>query len=215
MGDEGAGVAGMNALESLRQRWEHKANGELVVLDNRDSFTFNLAHRVAELGGEAVVTRSDAVTLDELIAWRPAALIVSPGPGHPDAAGVSVAAIEYFSGRIPILGICLGHQAIVSAFGGTVSPNGAPMHGKPSPIAHDATGVFNGLPNPFQAGRYHSLVAHEPLPESLRVTARCDGFVMAVQHRRHPTYGVQFHPESVLTPEGYGLLENFLGLIES
>ncbi|AWV89575.1 aminodeoxychorismate/anthranilate synthase component II [Bradymonas sediminis] len=191
-------------------RWSHQREGEVVILDCRDSFVYNLAHRFEELGISVVVHRSDAVTLDELIAWKPAALVLSPGPGHPDQAGISVDAVRYFSPRIPLLGICLGHQAIVRAFGGQVVPSGAPMHGKPSAVAHDATGLFDGLESPVQAGRYHSLMASEPLPAALRVCARADGLVMAIAHREHPTFGLQFHPESILTPSGYTMLANFL-----
>lgn len=200
----------MTYLPSLQTRWMHKTAGEIVLLDNRDSFVFNLAHRFAELGAQVVVHRSDDLTLDDLIGWRPRALVVSPGPGHPDAAGISVPAIRHFSGEIAILGICLGHQAIVTAFGGRVGPNHAPTHGKPSQVDHDGEGLFVGLNNPFEAGRYHSLVAREPMPDELEVTARADGFVMGLKHRAHATFGVQFHPESVLTPGGYDLLENFL-----
>ena len=203
----------MSRFASVRDRWRHRQSGELVLLDNRDSFVFNLAHRIAELGAEAVVARSDRVSLEQLAAWEPAGLIVSPGPAHPQRAGVSVEAVRHFSGDIPILGICLGHQAIVCAFGGRVGPNEAPMHGKASGVEHQGTDLFHDLPNPFSAGRYHSLIAHEPLPDALEVTARSDGFVMGVSHKEHPTHGVQFHPESVLTPDGYGLLGNFLTLL--
>jgi anthranilate synthase/aminodeoxychorismate synthase-like glutamine amidotransferase len=203
-------VAAVSYVTSIDDRWKHRRTGEIVLLDNRDSFVFNLAHRFAELGTQVVVHRSDELTLDELISWQPRALVVSPGPGHPDQAGISVAAIRHFSGKMPILGICLGHQAIVTAFGGKVGPNDKPMHGKPSLIDHDQTGLFEGLESPFEAGRYHSLVAMEPVPEVLEVTARADRFVMGVTHREHATFGVQFHPESVLTPGGYEILGNFL-----
>ena len=200
----------MTSLPNIESRWTHRTTGEIILLDNRDSFVFNLAHRFAELGSEVVVHRSDELTLDELAQWEPRVLVVSPGPGHPDSAGISVAAVRRFSGKIPILGICLGHQAIVCAFGGRVGPNKAPMHGKPSMVEHQGQGIFSELECPLKAGRYHSLVAKEPLPSELEVTARADGFAMGVQHREHPTFGVQFHPESVLTPGGYGLLGNFL-----
>lgn len=205
----------MSYLSELPGRWAHRQAGEIVLLDNRDSFVFNLAHRFAEVGADVVVQRSDEINLAELVGWRPAALVVSPGPGHPEQAGISVEAIRHFSGKMPILGICLGHQAIVCAFGGEVGPNGAPMHGKPSIVSHDGAGIFAGLDRPFEAGRYHSLVAQEPLPDELAVTARADGFVMGVAHRDHPTYGVQFHPESVLTPTGSQLLRNFLAAMDS
>jgi anthranilate synthase/aminodeoxychorismate synthase-like glutamine amidotransferase len=200
-------------MRSISDRWAHQREGEIVVLDCRDSFVYNLAHRFAELGTHVVVHRSDQLTLDELIAWQPAALVLSPGPGHPDDAGISVAAVKHFSPRIPILGICLGHQAIVRAFGGEVRASGAPMHGKPSWIEHDGQGLFEGLENPVEAGRYHSLVAPEPLPAELRACARADGLVMALEHRNRPTFGLQFHPESVLTPAGYTMLANFLALL--
>lgn len=201
----------MSDFEPGATRWGHRRAGEVVILDCRDSFVYNLAHRFEELGTPVVVHRSDALTLEALIAWEPAALVLSPGPGHPDQAGISVEAVRYFSGRIPLLGVCLGHQAIVRAFGGAVVPSGAPVHGKPSWIEHDGSGLFEGLKGPVQAGRYHSLIAWEPLPAALRVCARADGLVMAVAHREHPTFGLQFHPESILTPEGFAMLANFLG----
>jgi anthranilate synthase/aminodeoxychorismate synthase-like glutamine amidotransferase len=207
-------VAAVSYVTSLESRWTHRRAHEIVVLDNRDSFVFNLAHRFAELDAQVVVHRSDEVTLDDLIRWKPRALVVSPGPGYPDRAGISVAAIRHFSGQVPILGVCLGHQAIVTAFGGTVGPNDRPMHGKATRITHDGAGLFEGLDAPVEAGRYHSLVAMEPIPDVLEVTARADGFVMGVEHREHATFGVQFHPESVLTPGGYGLLGNFLKICE-
>lgn len=194
----------------ISKRWSHQRAGEVVVLDCRDSFVYNLAHRFEELGTPVVVHRSDALTLEELIAWKPAALVLSPGPGHPDQAGICVEAVRHFSPRIPILGICLGHQAIVRAFGGAVAPSGAPMHGKPSWVEHDASGLFEAVESPVQAGRYHSLVACEPLPAELRVCARADGLVMGITHREQPTFGLQFHPESLLTPSGYAMLANFL-----
>lgn len=200
--------------ESMRSnRWSHRCAGEVVILDCRDSFVYNLAHRFEELGRPVVVCRSDALSIEELIAWKPAALVLSPGPGHPNEAGISVDSVRHFVAKIPILGICLGHQAIVSAFGGSVAPSGAPMHGKPSWVEHDASGLFEALENPVQAGRYHSLMACEPLPAALRVCARTDGLVMAIAHREHPIFGLQFHPESILTPAGYTMLANFLKYI--
>jgi para-aminobenzoate synthetase component II len=200
-------------VRQIENRWSHHGPGEIVILDNRDSFVFNLAHRFEELGKSSVVVRSDAIDLETLQDWDPAALVISPGPGHPAQAGISVAAIEVFSGKIPILGVCLGHQAIGQAFGGRVVPSGRPRHGMASSILHDGTGIFDGLPSPFDAARYHSLIVESPLPQCLVATAWTDGFVMALAHRSHPTFGVQFHPESILTTAGYGLLANFLALV--
>lgn len=144
---------------------------------------------------------------------RPAAIVISPGPGRPEDAGITMPAIRALSGRVPILGVCLGHQAIAAAFGGRVVRAGRLMHGKASPILHNGRDLFAGLPSPLMAGRYHSLLVVEPLPEELEVTARTpEGEIMALRHRTHPTFGVQFHPESVLTPEGVGLLRNFLAI---
>ncbi|MBA2665293.1 MAG: aminodeoxychorismate/anthranilate synthase component II [Bradymonadaceae bacterium] len=203
----------MKLLAKVDRRWEHREAGEVVLLDNRDSFVYNLAHRFFELGQRVVVVRSDSVSLEELIAWQPRALVVSPGPGHPDEAGVSVESIRHFCGQVPILGVCLGHQAIATAFGGVVEASGRPRHGKSSMVEHDGLGLFAGLANPVEVGRYHSLVVREPVVACLEITARADGFVMGLAHREHPTFGVQFHPESVLTPAGYGLLQNFLKVL--
>ena len=181
----------------------------VAVLDNYDSFTFNLVQLLAELGAPPAVYRNDAVTVEELA--EHSALVISPGPGVPADAGVSVAAIRELSGRLPVLGVCLGHQAIAEAFGGRVVRH-QPVHGKTSFIRHDRTGVFAGLPDPLEATRYHSLVVDPAtLPPELTVTARThDGVVMGIRHRTHPTFGVQFHPESVLTREGPRILVNFL-----
>lgn len=192
-------------------QWAPRETGQVVILDNRDSFVLNLAHRLVELGADVCVVRSDQVDSAEVEELRPAAVVISPGPDHPDQAGCSVEVIRRFGGRVPILGVCLGHQAIARAFGGAVAPGGRPRHGVASVITHDGTGVFQGLPNPLEAARYHSLVVTE-VPECLEVTARAEGFVMGLRHREWPLEGVQFHPESVLTPKGYGLLENFLAL---
>jgi anthranilate synthase/aminodeoxychorismate synthase-like glutamine amidotransferase len=181
----------------------------VAVIDNYDSFTFNLVQLLAELGAPPAVFRNDEVTIEELA--RHTALVISPGPGEPAAAGISVDAIRRLSGQLPILGVCLGHQAIAEAFGARVVRH-APVHGKTSFIHHDRAGVFAGLPDPLEATRYHSLVVDPgSLPPELAVTARThDGVVMGLRHRTHPTFGVQFHPESVLTAEGPRLVLNFL-----
>ncbi len=181
----------------------------VAVIDNYDSFTYNLVQLLAELGSPPAVYRNDSVTIEQLA--EHSAIVISPGPGDPQQAGVSVDAIRRLSGEVPILGVCLGHQAIGEAFGGRVVRS-QPVHGKTSWVRHDRMGVFAGLPEPFEATRYHSLVVErESLPEELEVTAWTrDGVVMGLRHRRHPTYGVQFHPESVLTREGPRILVNFL-----
>ncbi len=192
------------------ERWLHQRSGEFVVLDNRDSFTFNLVHRLYEAGAkELVVVRSDEISVEELAAWEPCALVISPGPGHPDDAGISVAAVRAFTGHLPILGVCLGHQAIARAFGIAVSESGRPKHGMASEISHTQSELFSGIEQGALMGRYHSLVAHEILPP-LRETARFGELNMGVEHESHPTFGVQFHPESVLSPSGLRLLQNFV-----
>ncbi len=184
-----------------------------LVIDNYDSFTYNLVQYLGELGDAPLVRRNDAVTLDEIDAMRPQRILISPGPCTPNEAGVSVPLIARFSGRIPILGVCLGHQSIAQAFGGRVVRAPRLMHGKTSPIEHDGTGVFAGLPSPFTATRYHSLIVAEPLPDCLRRTAWTpEGELMGLAHVRHPTFGVQFHPESILTEHGHAMLRNFLAL---
>lgn len=195
-------------------RWAPRPN-QILILDNRDSFTFNLAHRFYEIGAECGVARSDELTLDDLEALQPTAIVVSPGPGHPQDAGISVEAIHAWHKRVPILGVCLGHQAIGIAFGGRVSRDNQPCHGRASQIVHDQTGLFAGIASPCDFGRYHSLAIERPLPAVLREVASVDGLVMAVEHIEHPTFGVQFHPESVLSPDGLKLLSNFLNRIES
>jgi anthranilate synthase/aminodeoxychorismate synthase-like glutamine amidotransferase len=182
----------------------------VLVLDNYDSFTYNLVHLFEQLGAEVLTYRNDAITPDEAAALAPDRLVVSPGPGRPADAGVSVELIRRLGPTVPTLGVCLGHQAIVEAFGGEVGHAQALLHGKASRVHHDGRGVFAGLPEEIEAGRYHSLAAVR-VPDELEVTARTeDGEVMGVRHRTHPVEGVQFHPESVLTPLGPQLAENFL-----
>jgi anthranilate synthase/aminodeoxychorismate synthase-like glutamine amidotransferase len=182
----------------------------LLMIDNYDSFTYNLVHLFQELGTEVRVFRNDAITPDEAEQLAPSHVVISPGPGRPADAGVSVEVIRRLGPHLPTLGVCLGHQAIVAAFGGEIGQARALLHGKASPIAHDGKGIFAGLPANFEAGRYHSLAALD-VPAELEVTARTpDGEVMGVRHRELPIEGVQFHPESVLTPLGNELAENFL-----
>jgi len=185
----------------------------ILVIDNYDSFTYNLVQYLGELGAELRVVRNDAVDADGVAALAPERIVISPGPGTPDDAGVSLSLIRRLGERTPILGVCLGHQAIGQAFGGTVARAKAQMHGKTSDIRHDGRGVFAGLSNPLTATRYHSLVIlPHTVPAELEVTAWAeDGEIMGVRHRRWPVEGVQFHPESILTVEGKRLLGNFLG----
>ena len=184
----------------------------LLVVDNYDSFTYNLVQYLGELGATLAVRRNDEVDVDAIEALDPEAIVVSPGPGTPADAGVSSAVIRRFAGRRPVLGVCLGHQCIGEAFGGRVGRAPAPIHGKTSWIHHDGAGVFAGLPNPFEATRYHSLVVHrDGLPDCLAVSAwTADGLVMGLRHRTAAVEGVQFHPESILTGAGKTLLANFL-----
>jgi anthranilate synthase/aminodeoxychorismate synthase-like glutamine amidotransferase len=182
----------------------------VLVIDNYDSFTYNLVQYLGELGAELEVVRNDVESPDELLARRPDRVIVSPGPCTPNEAGVSVDVMRRFpEAGVPTLGVCLGHQSLAQAFGGAVIRH-EPVHGKTTEITHDGTGLFAGLPSPLTVGRYHSLVVDPDLPDCLTVTATGGGVVMGVQHRELPAHGVQFHPESVLTPEGKRLLENFL-----
>ncbi|MFE0790556.1 anthranilate synthase component II [Streptomyces mutabilis] len=185
------------------------AGPRVAVVDNYDSFTYNLVHYVAEQGGRPTVFRNDAVGLADLAAFD--LLLLSPGPGTPAEAGICVEAVRELGARLPILGVCLGHQSIATAFGGSVV-RGEQVHGKASAVHHDGSGVLAGLPDPFTATRYHSLVvAPTGLPDELVVTARtADGTIMGLRHREHPVHGVQFHPESVLSPEGKQLIANFL-----
>ena len=184
----------------------------LLLIDNYDSFTYNLVQAFRALGANVSVHRNDAITVPEALARNPTHLCISPGPGTPADAGISANLVRAFSGRIPVLGVCLGHQAIVEVFGGRIARAPKPMHGKTSTLMHDGAGVFTALRQGCVVGRYHSLIAvPECLPESLVVTATTpEGEIMGVRHRREPTEGVQFHPESILTPEGPRLLENFI-----
>ena len=187
----------------------------VLLIDNFDSFTYNLAHGFAEAGAdEVIVRRNDAITVAEAETLEPTHLVISPGPGTPDETGVSAELIEAFRGRIPILGVCLGHQLLVQLHGGVVGAASELVHGKADDVTRTADDpLLAGVDERFQAGRYHSLAAHEPIPEALEVTARADdGTVMAVRHRGEPTHGVQFHPESVLTPDGATMLAAFLAL---
>jgi len=184
----------------------------ILVVDNYDSFTYNLVQYLGELGAELTVVRNDAVDLAGILEMSPERIVISPGPGTPDDAGVSLEIIRRLAGRTPILGVCLGHQAIGQAFGATVSRARRQMHGKTSQIEHDGRGVFRGLPTPFSAARYHSLaVLADTVPPDIEISARAeDGEVMGLRHRRWPVEGVQFHPESILTEHGKALLRNFL-----
>ncbi len=186
----------------------------VFMIDNYDSFTYNLVQYLGELGAEITVRRNDHVTIAEIAAARPTHLVVSPGPCTPNEAGISMAAISHFgAARLPVLGVCLGHQAIGQVYGGVVHRAAAPVHGKTDEISHDGRGVFAGLPDPFTATRYHSLVVDPALPACLELTAwNADGVVMGVRHRELPVHGVQFHPESVLTLAGLDLLRNFLAI---
>jgi anthranilate synthase component 2 len=182
----------------------------ILLVDNYDSFTYNLAHLFQELGADVTVIRNDAIDADEAERLAPTHVVISPGPGRPEDAGASLEIVERLGPRVPTLGVCLGHQAIVQAFGGEVGSAQRLVHGKASTIEHDGRGLFDGLPDPLQGGRYHSLAATR-VPDALEVCARTDdGEVMAVRHRELPVDGIQFHPESVLTPDGAALARNFL-----
>lgn len=189
----------------------------ILVIDNYDSFTYNLVQYLGELGTQTRVVRNDHIDIEEIRSIKPSRILISPGPGTPDSAGISLAVIEHFAEQIPILGVCLGHQAIAQAFGGIISHAKKIMHGKTSEIYHIGTGLFTGIDSPFQATRYHSLVIEEnSMPECLEMTAwtEMDNHkreeIMGVRHRHYPTVGVQFHPESILTKHGHTLLKNFL-----
>jgi len=189
-----------------------ETGARLLLIDNYDSFTYNLVQAFMVLGAEVLVHRNDAITVEAARALRPTHLCISPGPGTPGQAGVSMRMIEEFAGELPILGVCLGHQSLVEVFGGEIVRAGRLMYGKTSLVHHDGCGLLHGLPAPFEAGRYHSLIARsESLPGALEISARTDeGEIMGVRHRELTIEGVQFHPESVLTPEGPTLLGNFL-----
>ena len=184
----------------------------LLIIDNYDSFTYNLVQYFGELGAEMKIIRNDAMSIDEIRALKPTRICVSPGPCTPHEAGVSCAVIQTFGPHMPILGVCLGHQSIGQVYGGDVVRADRLMHGKTSPIHHDGTSVFKDLPNPFEATRYHSLIVkRSTLPDCLKITAWTEeGEIMGLSHKQHPVHGVQFHPESILTQEGKHLLENFL-----
>ena len=188
----------------------------IVLIDNYDSFTYNLVQMMACQGGDMRVFRNDETSVEEVVSLEPDGLVVSPGPCTPNEAGISVDLIKRLSGKVPVLGVCLGHQCIGAAFGGIVSNAGRIMHGKTSRVKYDKCDLYEGLKNPFVAGRYHSLaIMKERLPDELIVNARSEeGEIMGVRHREHVTYGVQFHPESVLTPGGKRLLKNFLLIVK-
>jgi anthranilate synthase/aminodeoxychorismate synthase-like glutamine amidotransferase len=186
----------------------------LLLLDNYDSFTYNLAQYLGELGCELLIARNDAIAMEQIAALAPSHICISPGPGTPHEAGISKQVIAHFGKRIPILGVCLGHQCIAEAYGGKVVRSSHVMHGKSSLIHHDGVSILSGLPMPFEAGRYHSLIVEaDSLPSCLKVIARTDSDeIMALRHGEFPVYGVQFHPESILTPDGKKILANFLAL---
>ncbi|MFA9433466.1 MAG: aminodeoxychorismate/anthranilate synthase component II [Deltaproteobacteria bacterium] len=186
----------------------------ILMIDNYDSFTYNLVQYLGVLGAEVEVRRNDKVTLDEIETMKPERIVISPGPGIPQSAGITISMIERFHPKVPILGVCLGHQAIGAAFGGRVLHAARIMHGKTSEISHDSKGVFSDLPDPITATRYHSLaVERESLPSCLEVSAEAeDGEIMGLRHRQYPVEGIQFHPESILTKEGMNILRNFLNL---
>lgn len=186
----------------------------ILVLDNYDSFTYNLVQYLGVLGADMKIVRNDQCTVDEMAAWAPEKILVSPGPCSPKEAGISCDVIERFGGEVPVFGVCLGHQCVGQVYGGRVVRADRLMHGKTSDIEHDGQGVLAGMPNPFEATRYHSLIVErESLPDCLAVTAETSqGEIMGLQHRELPVYGVQFHPESILTDSGMKILENFLAL---
>ena len=189
----------------------------LLLLDNYDSFTYNLYQYLAELGADVTVIRNDKITISEIEQMAPSGIVISPGPCTPSEAGISNEVIQHFGPKLPVLGVCLGHQCIGEAFGATVDRAGEIRHGKTSMIHHDGQGVFAGLPDPFEAIRYHSLVIYpETLPDCLEITARTDnGLIMGVRHKEYPVEGVQFHPESIMTAVGHDLLRNYLQRVDA
>lgn len=186
----------------------------LLIIDNYDSFTYNLVQYFGELGAEMLVKRNDEISVEEIKALNPSRICISPGPCTPNEAGISCAVVKEFGARMPLLGVCLGHQSIGQVYGGDVIRAGRLMHGKTSFIQHDGKGVFSGIANPFEATRYHSLIVkRETLPDCLEITAETkEGEIMGLRHKEHPVHGVQFHPESILTEDGKTLLSNFLTL---
>jgi anthranilate synthase component 2 len=184
----------------------------IIMIDNYDSFTYNLVQYLEQIGTLVKVVRNDAASISDLISWDPTGVVISPGPGRPENAGLSLPVVKYFSGKIPILGVCLGHQAIAAAFGGKVVSAKRLMHGKTSMIHSDGRMLYQGIRNPFEAMRYHSLaVSREDFPECLEISSEADdGEIMGIRHRSHPTEGIQFHPESIMTRVGKRLLRNFL-----
>jgi anthranilate synthase/aminodeoxychorismate synthase-like glutamine amidotransferase len=191
-------------------------NLRVFMVDNYDSFTYNLVQLIGEIGAEITVMRNDKTTLAEIAAWGPSHIVISPGPCTPAEAGISMDVIERFAGEVPLLGVCLGHQCIGQVFGGTVRRGAYPVHGKIAAIEHDGRTVFRGVPSPFVATRYHSLVVDEAVPNELEISAWTDtDVVMGLRHRTLPVEGLQFHPESVLTVEGEALMRNFLGVSDA
>lgn len=184
----------------------------IFLLDNYDSFTYNLLHYLGELGKEVVVKRNDALSASDVLAMKPEAIVISPGPGTPEASGICLELVKQAAGKVPLLGVCLGHQAIGQAFGGKVVRAPQPMHGKISAVRHDGKSVFKGLPSPFNATRYHSLIVEKAsLPDSLEITAETeDGIIMGLKHKQFNIHGVQFHPESIASEHGHELLKNFI-----
>jgi len=184
----------------------------IVMIDNYDSFTYNLVQYLMQIGARVRVVRNDAATPDDIKSWAPSGIVISPGPGRPESAGMTLSVIEHFSGDLPLLGVCLGHQAIATAFGGKVVAAQRLMHGKTSTVTCDGKNLYRGIRKPFQAMRYHSLaVARDSLPDCMEISAESeDGEIMGIRHRQHPTEGIQFHPESIMTPVGKRLLRNFV-----